>query len=531
MSLALSLSRIVAVTLFIIAGTFFSLTHQAEAAFGIPAGGVELAGFAWSGYNTDSNPVPDAGVGWISMNCTNTDTCVGGSGVGPKVDYAVRLQNNGNLAGYAWSSNIGWINFNPGTALPTDADVANQTAGHVSGTYPNVTFGGWARACAVFANPSACSGPLSTEAGGWDGWIALGGTADDGARYEITMTAGGAANGPTNYAWGGPIVVGWIDFSAAGADPVTFDITPPVVTFNCPSNSIISTGDSVDCTYTVTPDPSGSVDNCTLSSDTGPDQAIPTTNGTLTLSPIVTTIYTLVCGSTGITSIPVTQEIEVRSNIVIDSPQIILGPQNPTTGAYNWVDVRYRIQSLPSGQTIIYVVELDGQADGTGTITGIAGGAPQTSTHRFTNVPYSATPAAYEIMVDETPLEGAVEENIPSTPVDEDVEGNSMSGTQSLPAPNPTIIIDLPDFVRAGNPAEVGVTIRAIYDTTCELFGPGFTAPTSIFTVAAGVEYNNTFSTAVLTNATNIVVRCEVPGGPDFSVNSAVEVIPAFQEV
>ena len=43
--------------------------------------------------------------GWISFNCTDTDTC--GS-----VNYGVNTAINGDMSGYAWSDNIGWISFN-----------------------------------------------------------------------------------------------------------------------------------------------------------------------------------------------------------------------------------------------------------------------------------------------------------------------------------------------------------------------------------------------------------------------------------
>ena len=54
----------------------------------------ELKGYAWS-----------SNIGWISMNCSNDNSC-------DKSDYKVILdEDTGNLTGYAWSSNVGWLQF------------------------------------------------------------------------------------------------------------------------------------------------------------------------------------------------------------------------------------------------------------------------------------------------------------------------------------------------------------------------------------------------------------------------------------
>jgi hypothetical protein len=53
-----------------------------------------LTGYAWS----DT-------IGWISMNCDNTDSCASN-------DYSISIGSNGTLSGYAWSDNIGWVSAN-----------------------------------------------------------------------------------------------------------------------------------------------------------------------------------------------------------------------------------------------------------------------------------------------------------------------------------------------------------------------------------------------------------------------------------
>lgn len=149
------------------------------------------------------------------MNCDQSaggggSTCVGSTGPGPKVDYNVQIEPDGSMSGYAWSSIAGWIRFGGLTGYPTGTGVADQSATAV-GTYPNLDLVGWARACAGASNPAACSGGTNINAGGWDGWIALAGSASGG--YEVSFTNGSADNNANSYAWGGPNTMGWIDFS------------------------------------------------------------------------------------------------------------------------------------------------------------------------------------------------------------------------------------------------------------------------------------------------------------------------------
>ena len=95
----------------------------------------------------------------------------------------------GRFVGYAWSSNIGWINFNPTldttyTKTYPDGSIDNYAKVNLSspsgGFYP-IT--GWARACAVYL--SGCSGQLNPSYynGGWDGWIKL-----DSSFQNLTLT-------------------------------------------------------------------------------------------------------------------------------------------------------------------------------------------------------------------------------------------------------------------------------------------------------------------------------------------------------
>ncbi|MDD3427592.1 MAG: prepilin-type N-terminal cleavage/methylation domain-containing protein [Caldisericia bacterium] len=57
---------------------------------------------------------------WISLNCIFTDSC-------SSVNYKVSSDANGNLAGWAWSENFGWISFASTTPVTYGVTVATST--------------------------------------------------------------------------------------------------------------------------------------------------------------------------------------------------------------------------------------------------------------------------------------------------------------------------------------------------------------------------------------------------------------------
>ncbi len=97
----------------------------------------------------------------------------------------MNINQDGTLSGYAWSENIGWINFAPAgpyPALPNYSARVDLTTGEVSG---------WARVLAY--------------GGGWDGWIKLRGT-----NYGVSINkTSGEFSG---WAWS-DMVIGWISFN------------------------------------------------------------------------------------------------------------------------------------------------------------------------------------------------------------------------------------------------------------------------------------------------------------------------------
>ena len=135
-------------------------------------------GWGWGG--SDDGAGNKTGLGWISTNNTNT---------GGGVSYGLKIPtSDGAVTGYAWSENLGWIDFNPqdhcttGAADATHystASCANKdgNTGGVSRSGNNLI--GWARFVGI-AQESA-----KNNSGGWQGWIHLNDTT--GSKYGIIV--------------------------------------------------------------------------------------------------------------------------------------------------------------------------------------------------------------------------------------------------------------------------------------------------------------------------------------------------------
>ena len=88
-----------------------------------------FAGYGWgsSWVDLNSNSVQDlpdetaGGIGWVSFNCVNDSaTCNEGN------NYGVKIETNGDVSGYAWSSNYGWLKFGGLSGFPTGASVPSS---------------------------------------------------------------------------------------------------------------------------------------------------------------------------------------------------------------------------------------------------------------------------------------------------------------------------------------------------------------------------------------------------------------------
>lgn len=232
------------------AAVFFAallaLTH-AERAFA----GTEhnIAGYAWS-----------SGIGWISFNSTN-DHDPDTAGVQPSsVNYGVNMNSDGTLTGYAWSSAVGWIQFGGLSGFPIGSGTQSINA-KVNGN----NLQGWIRA-------------LSTD-GGWDGWISLSGAAPS---YGVTLSGSSFAG----YAWGAD-VVGWILFDVQNLYPGTcsncgvslagdVSLDAQLAGASIANNSAVPWNSNPDLVWTITNLPSVS---CSLSKTSSGGTPFNTLNG------------------------------------------------------------------------------------------------------------------------------------------------------------------------------------------------------------------------------------------------------------
>ena len=200
-------------------------------------------------------------IGWVSFNCTDTNSCGG-------VDYGVTIdEDTGILSGYAWSSNIGWVSFN-------ESDLIGCPSGACKARLSGNDFIGWAR---------ALSGG-TPEAGGWDGWISL-----RGPNYGVFLD-GTAFKG---FGWGSQ-VVGWVDFAPqfggvfwSSQIPAVIGgvVTSPTVSLSADPVSILA-GQTSDLSWSST-----DADSC-LGINFSTEGA---TAGLITITPLSTTDYTVVC--------------------------------------------------------------------------------------------------------------------------------------------------------------------------------------------------------------------------------------------
>ena len=153
------------------------------------------------------------GFGWISMN--SVDTGAGGN-------YGVNLDmTTGKLVGKAWSEFAGFLQFDVNGPFPTGIGTDNSSA-RVNPTclndnsYTSCNVTGWAR---------FMEAPASNQAGGWDGWVSLGGQAGNGSSYGVTYNK--STKKFAGKAWG-DINAGWIEFGVPndGAYVQAGDVCP-----------------------------------------------------------------------------------------------------------------------------------------------------------------------------------------------------------------------------------------------------------------------------------------------------------------
>lgn len=159
----------------------------------------ELCGWAWA-----------ENIGWIHFSNGRPDCVNPGT-----LPYGVCFDEaTGALSGYAWSEHLGWLSFERSTAGNPPADDIGGGSGPIAKIdLATGELAGWAR--------------FLSNGGGWDGWVKLAkGPSDSGAPYAATKVG----QDLQEFAWGGDLV-GWISFNSLNCDqPIPRLGCPPVGT-------------------------------------------------------------------------------------------------------------------------------------------------------------------------------------------------------------------------------------------------------------------------------------------------------------
>ncbi|MEK7611985.1 MAG: hypothetical protein AAB407_01445 [Patescibacteria group bacterium] len=179
----------------------------------------------WGGSTNDLQGGPSletaTGVGWISLTSNNP--------TGSSIEYGVTIPtSDGPVTGYAWSSNLGWIDFNPTGPYPAPPNTGAIRNGD--------NLRGWARIMSI------ADAKTVGNSGGWDGWIKLKGNAGDLTPYGVTLVTDANQISPFDnrfqgHAWSNEL--GWISFGndASTNPPLGIvslgNIPPPGLTLTC----------------------------------------------------------------------------------------------------------------------------------------------------------------------------------------------------------------------------------------------------------------------------------------------------------
>jgi len=236
-------------------------------------------GWPWNGM--DATGGGNTAFGWMSMNSRDCDdngngtveaseqalhpSCPGG-GIG---DYGVNIPSgNGDLFGYGWSENYGWMSFNA-------ADVSGCPVGTCSARRNGNSIQGWGRILSIR--------DAGANSGGWSGFVSLDSlTTSSVVPYGVSLSG----NNLSGYAWSDEL--GWIDFTGVS---IAASSTLKICQDSCGSSFLRGQGnatknfsliqgtsqDLVAC-YNTAPDcsdPSGDVTAATAWAETdAPDDAI-----------------------------------------------------------------------------------------------------------------------------------------------------------------------------------------------------------------------------------------------------------------
>ena len=206
--------------------------------FGIRASFTQnTIGWIWGGMDATGGGTTT--LGWISLNSRDCDTDGNGTVTGAEqvthpgcppgaiIDYGVNVPEvSGDLSGYAWSENYGWISFEPG-------DMAGCPSGTCSARRAVNSLAGWGRILSI-----------RDGGAGWNGWLKLGSDGSDAVSYGVTLSG----RDMSGYAYSDEL--GWIDFSSAKILPNDFlqlcvDGVPFMIQGDAPKGFTMSNGATV----------------------------------------------------------------------------------------------------------------------------------------------------------------------------------------------------------------------------------------------------------------------------------------------
>lgn len=180
-----------------------------------------VSGFAW-GEN----------FGWVSFNSDDCDTdkngyidtdamvngCGGNNTSTVAFPYGVNADAAGNLSGYAWSENVGWIYFGPDATLAGYGSVASSSAPGLPRTWAQLNSGtgfitGWANILSL----------------GNEGWIKMSDSSVVNWNADgLKVVASGTDSFINGWAWGSgndsASGSGWLSFNCANGGPTKNNI-------------------------------------------------------------------------------------------------------------------------------------------------------------------------------------------------------------------------------------------------------------------------------------------------------------------
>ncbi len=264
-------------------------------------------GWLWGGTEeVDGGSSEDTtGLGWISLNSSNCDTDNDGQSEGATgcpatgttvADYGVHIPaTDGDLNGYAWSENVGWISFQP-------SDLAGCPQAPCNAYRLDDGIYGWARVVSIR--------DAASNSGGFDGWIKLHSLTGDPVSYGLTIDTTTTPNEVNGYAWSDEF--GWIravNVEIAASESLI--VCPPAVTMTIdgtfqlrayyrPGESILSCNDVLLTDTDVTTTSTWSSNNTgvvTVGASTG------IATGIATGGPIDVTVAYLTESGTGLVSV------------------------------------------------------------------------------------------------------------------------------------------------------------------------------------------------------------------------------------